>query len=99
PNSRGRARRSSRRRRKPSQTSRRPALRCRTGIAGGALATTSIEAVRVPGRVVRETTLALGRHRFYWRMLMPALAVLFAVTLAPTAFLLITSLTPLDLTK
>jgi multiple sugar transport system permease protein len=63
------------------------------------LATTSIEAVRVPGRVVRETTLALGRHRFYWRMLMPALAVLFAVTLAPTAFLLLTSLTPLDLTK
>ena len=32
-------------------------------------------------------------------MLMPALAVLFAVTLAPTAFLIATSLTPLDLTK
>jgi multiple sugar transport system permease protein len=32
-------------------------------------------------------------------MLMPALAVLFAVTVAPTLFLLVTSLTPLDLTK
>ena len=32
-------------------------------------------------------------------MLTPALAVLFAVTLAPTVFLLATSLTPLDLTK
>jgi len=30
---------------------------------------------------------------------MPALAVLFAVTVAPTLFLLVTSLTPLDLTK
>jgi multiple sugar transport system permease protein len=39
------------------------------------------------------------RQRFYWRMLMPALAVLFAVTVAPTLFLIITSLTPLDLTK
>ena len=32
-------------------------------------------------------------------MLMPALVVLFAVTVAPTLFLLVTSLTPLDLTK
>ena len=32
-------------------------------------------------------------------MLMPALAVLVAVTLAPTVFLLATSLTPLDLTQ
>jgi len=39
------------------------------------------------------------RQRFYLQMLMPALAVLLAVTLAPTAFLLTTSLTPLDLTK
>jgi multiple sugar transport system permease protein len=39
------------------------------------------------------------RQRFYRRMLMPALAVLFAVTLAPTGFLIATSLTPLDLTK
>ncbi len=39
------------------------------------------------------------RQRFYWRMLMPALAVLFAITLAPTVFLIATSLTPLDLTK
>ena len=43
--------------------------------------------------------LAPERQRFYWRMLMPALVVLFAVTVAPTLFLLITSLTPLDLTK
>jgi multiple sugar transport system permease protein len=43
--------------------------------------------------------LAPERQRFYWRMLTPALAVLFAVTLAPTAFLIATSLTPLDLTK
>jgi multiple sugar transport system permease protein len=43
--------------------------------------------------------LAPERQRFYWRMLMPALAVLFAVTVAPTLFLLVTSLTPLDLTK
>ena len=39
------------------------------------------------------------RQRFYLQMLMPALAVLLAVTLAPTVFLLATSLTPLDLTK
>jgi multiple sugar transport system permease protein len=43
--------------------------------------------------------LAPERQRFYWRMLMPALAVLFAVTVAPTLFLVVTSLTPLDLTK
>jgi multiple sugar transport system permease protein len=43
--------------------------------------------------------LAPERQRFYFRMLMPALAVLFAITLAPTAFLIAASLTPLDLTK
>ena len=39
------------------------------------------------------------RQRFYLQMLIPTLAVLLAVTLAPTVFLLVTSLTPLDLTK
>ena len=39
------------------------------------------------------------RQRFYWWMLGPALAVLMAVTLAPTLFLIVASLTPLDLTR
>ena len=43
--------------------------------------------------------LGAARQRVYWRLLIPALTVLFAVTLAPTVFLLATSLTPLDLTK
>lgn len=49
----------------------------------------------------REQTLAfdLTRSRFVWKMLAPALALLIAVTLAPTLFLIVTSLTPLDLTK
>ena len=49
--------------------------------------------------VAGKLTLVPERQRFYLRMLMPALAVLLAVTLAPTVFLLATSLTPLDLTK
>ena len=51
------------------------------------------------GRVAAVTKPGPQRHRFYWRMLAPALAVLMAVTLAPTVFLLATSLTPLDLTQ
>ena len=51
------------------------------------------------GRVGSVTKPGPQRHRFYWRMLAPALAVLMAVTLAPTVFLLATSLTPLDLTQ
>jgi multiple sugar transport system permease protein len=51
------------------------------------------------GRVGSLTKPGPQRHRFYWRMLAPALAVLMAVTLAPTVFLLATSLTPLDLTQ
>ena len=43
--------------------------------------------------------LGAARQRVYWRLLIPALTVLFAVTLAPTVFLIATSLTPLDLTK
>lgn len=39
------------------------------------------------------------KSRFTWWMLLPALALLIAVTLAPTLFLILTSLTPLDLTK
>jgi multiple sugar transport system permease protein len=38
-------------------------------------------------------------RRFHWHMLAPALAVLIAVTLAPTLFLVVTSFTPLDLTR
>ena len=63
------------------------------------MATTLTVPARAP--VSRAERLKLGseRQRFYWRMLAPALAVLFAVTVAPTLFLLTTSLTPLDLTK
>ncbi len=50
-----------------------------------------------PGRVT--TAIRGQRQRFYWWMLGPALAVLLAVTLAPTLFLIVASLTPLDLTR
>ena len=63
------------------------------------VATTLMPTVRVRGGPRRQAEARPERQRFYWRMLMPALAVLFAVTLAPTVFLLATSLTPLDLTK
>ncbi|MDH3662574.1 MAG: sugar ABC transporter permease [Alphaproteobacteria bacterium] len=39
------------------------------------------------------------RQRFYMRLLWPTLAVLMVVTLLPTIYLLVTSLTPLDLTR
>ena len=39
------------------------------------------------------------RQRFYRRMLWPTMAVLIAVTLAPTIYLIITSFTPLNLTR
>jgi multiple sugar transport system permease protein len=38
------------------------------------------------------------RRRFYWYLLWPTLAVLMVVTLAPTLYLVVTSLTPLNLT-
>jgi multiple sugar transport system permease protein len=38
------------------------------------------------------------RRRFYWHLLWPTLAVLMVVTLAPTLYLIVTSLTPLNLT-
>jgi len=38
------------------------------------------------------------RRRFYWHLLWPTLAVLMVVTLAPTLYLVVTSLTPLNLT-
>jgi len=44
-------------------------------------------------------TIIAGRQRFYHRLLWPTLAVLAAVTLAPTIFLIVTSLTPLNLTR
>lgn len=39
------------------------------------------------------------QHRFYWYCLWPALAVLIVITLLPTIYLVITSFTPLDLTR
>lgn len=42
---------------------------------------------------------AHARESFYWRMLWPSLIVLGIVTLAPTLYLLLTSFTPLDLTR
>lgn len=39
------------------------------------------------------------RRRFYWRLVWPSLIVLGVVTLAPTIYLLVTSLTPLNLTR
>jgi multiple sugar transport system permease protein len=40
-----------------------------------------------------------NRQRFYWALLVPALVVLGVVTLLPTLYLLVTSFTPLNLTK
>ncbi len=45
------------------------------------------------GAVVR------ARQAFYWRLLWPSLIVLAIVTLSPTVYLLLTSFTPLDLTR
>ena len=39
------------------------------------------------------------RRRFYWYLLWPTLAVLMVVTLLPTIYLVVTSFTPLDLTR
>jgi multiple sugar transport system permease protein len=39
------------------------------------------------------------RRRFYWWLLWPTLAVLMVVTLLPTVYLVVTSLTPLNLTQ
>jgi multiple sugar transport system permease protein len=39
------------------------------------------------------------RRRFYWVLLWPAFVVLIVVTLLPTIYLLVTSFTPLDLTR
>ena len=41
----------------------------------------------------------LARQRFYMRLLWPTLAVLMVVTLLPTVYLIVTSFTPLDLTR
>ncbi len=63
------------------------------------MATTLTVPARVPADLAARKRLTGDTQRFYWHMLAPALAVLFAVTVAPTLFLLTTSLTPLDLTK
>ena len=39
------------------------------------------------------------QHKFYWYCLWPALAVLIVITLLPTIYLVLTSFTPLDLTR
>lgn len=54
-------------------------------------------APRAQGR--RRTSWRNPRQRFYRRMLWPTMAVLIAVTLAPTVYLVLTSFTPLNLTR
>ena len=49
--------------------------------------------------VAANGSISAARETFYWRLLWPALIVLGIVTLAPTIYLLITSFTPLDLTR
>lgn len=58
---------------------------------------TAPAARRSPKAVVRDP--ALNRQRFYWLCLWPAFIVLIVVTLLPTIYLVLTSLTPLDLTR
>src|SRR5437867_10173468 len=43
--------------------------------------------------------IALRRERFYWHLLWPSLIVLCIVTLLPTVYLLVSSFTPLNLTR
>lgn len=52
-------------------------------------------------RTAADVRKTFARHRelFYWRLLWPALIVLGIVTLAPTLYLLVTSFTPLNLTR
>ena len=47
------------------------------------------------------TAAAFGAYRqtFYWRLLWPTLVVLIIVTLLPTLYLIVTSFTPLNLTR
>jgi multiple sugar transport system permease protein len=52
---------------------------------------------RAPGGAAR--AFAAERQRFYWRLLWPMLAVLALITLAPTLYLVVTSFTPLNLTR
>lgn len=51
------------------------------------------------GRPSLPVRFSVSRRRTYQLCLAPALAVLVAVTLVPTLYLLLTSLTPLDLTR
>ncbi len=52
-----------------------------------------------PGLTARRVSFAAERRRFTWRLLLPTLAVLMVVTLLPTLYLLVTSFTPLNLTR
>ena len=53
----------------------------------------------MPGGRNARAAFVAGRERFYWHLLWPALIVLCVVTLAPTVYLLVTSFTPLNLTR
>lgn len=55
------------------------------------------QTARTPGPAVRDPERV--RERFYWLCLWPAFIVLIVVTLLPTGYLILTSLTPLDLTR
>lgn len=59
-------------------------------------AATTAGAGATPGATRDPATL---RRRFYWYCLWPAFVVLIVVTLLPTLYLVLTSLTPLDLTR
>jgi multiple sugar transport system permease protein len=61
------------------------------------VAASPTQALHTPLRAVRPFQRQL--QRFHWQMVSPALALLVAVTLTPTLFLIVTSFTPLDLTR
>jgi multiple sugar transport system permease protein len=60
--------------------------------------TTEDASVQMPTDPPRRSPGAM-RQRFYWYCLWPAFIVLIVVTLLPTIYLVLTSLTPLDLTR
>ncbi|MGI9421240.1 MAG: carbohydrate ABC transporter permease [Geminicoccaceae bacterium] len=58
-----------------------------------------VQQVNGPGALPVVSEHFVARQRFYWRLLWPTLAVLMVVTLLPTLYLIVTSFTPLDLTR
>jgi multiple sugar transport system permease protein len=67
------------------------------GLAGAPAATQAADALAVPA--ARRRSWAAARRRTLLGFLLPALAVLFTVTVLPSLFLIVTSFTPLDLTR